>query len=178
DRRGGDVPDRFGRPDAAESRPAGRGSRADSRPGAHREARRDPRGPRRRRHARLGPRPGRVLAPADRDRLDQRANAPRAGRAGARAAGRRRLALRLTWARGELAFVAFERLRVDLPVKPLVRALRKDAPLPVDLHDLSAYRETLVLGAIPVGVVEDGLGPSRPLAAAAHRAPPSLIPLR
>jgi len=87
-------------------------------------------------------------------------------------------ALFVARAGGELALVALERFRVDLPVKTIVRAPRQDAPRGIEFHDLSPHRDVLVLGAVPVGVVQDGFYPTR-LVAFAHLVPPSfLIPLR
>jgi hypothetical protein len=71
----------------------------------------------------------------------------------------------------QLPLVSLERFRVDLPVKTVVRTPRKDAPRGIEFHDLSPHREALVLGAVPVGVVEESLCPIR-LPALAHRAPP------
>jgi len=66
----------------------------------------------------------------------------------------------LARARCELALVPLERYRVYLPVKILVRATRKDASLGIQLDGLSPHSDALVLGAVPVGVVEEGLDPA------------------
>jgi hypothetical protein len=71
----------------------------------------------------------------------------------------------VTRARCKLAFVALERDRVDLPVE--LRMAPDDSSLVVHVHDLSTHRDTLVVGAVPVGVVEDRLG-----VALGHRVPP------
>src|SRR5947208_13588870 len=70
---------------------------------------------------------------------------------------------------GELARIPLERLRIDLPAQ--VRVPRDDSARCVELDDHAAHRDALVLGAIPIGVVEECLD-SAGLLALAHRSPP------
>jgi hypothetical protein len=58
----------------------------------------------------------------------------------------------------ELARIALERDRIDLPVEMLVP--RDDAAVSVKLDDFAADRDALFFGAVPVGVVEEGLDPA------------------
>jgi hypothetical protein len=62
----------------------------------------------------------------------------------------------------ELARIALERNRIDLPVEMLVP--RDDAAVSVQLDDFAADRDALFLGAVPVGVVEERLDPGGLLA--------------
>ena len=58
----------------------------------------------------------------------------------------------------ELSRIAFERNRIDLPVEMLVS--RDDAAVSVQLDDFAADGDALFFGAVPVGVVEEGLDPA------------------
>ena len=48
----------------------------------------------------------------------------------------------------------------DLPAEIVVRVPRNDTALGVQLHDFTAGRDALFFGAVPVGVVEEGLDPA------------------
>jgi hypothetical protein len=48
----------------------------------------------------------------------------------------------------------------DLPAEIVVRVPRNDTALSVQLHDFTADRDALFFGAVPVGVVEEGLDPA------------------
>src|SRR6266516_1878608 len=70
----------------------------------------------------------------------------------------------------EFARIALERFRIDLPAEIVVRVPRDDSARVIELDDLAAHRDALVLGAIPVGVVKERLDPAG-LLALAHRSP-------
>jgi hypothetical protein len=64
----------------------------------------------------------------------------------------------------ELAGIALEGNRIDLPVEMLVP--RDYAAVTVQLDDFAADRDALFLGAVPVDVVEERLDPAGLLAVA------------
>jgi hypothetical protein len=74
----------------------------------------------------------------------------------------------------ELAWIALERDWIDLPAEIVVP--RKNAAFGVELDDLAAHGDALVFGAVSVGVVEERLGPCRPIGVA-HRSRPLTHPM-
>jgi hypothetical protein len=62
-------------------------------------------------------------------------------------------------ARRRLTEVALERDRIDLPREAVVRMRVDDVAVGVELDGLGPHRKRLVVGAVPVRVVEDRLDP-------------------
>ena len=60
----------------------------------------------------------------------------------------------------EFARIALERYRIDLPAETIVRVPRDYVAHRIQLDDLAAHRDALVLRAIAIGVVEERLDPA------------------
>src|SRR2546423_7090647 len=83
---------------------------------------------------------------------------------------RLRLPVVMPRARRELPGVTLERDRVDLPTEGVVPVPLDDDSVRVELDGLGADGQRLIVGAVPVGVVEEGLDAAR-LLAPAHVGP-------
>ena len=61
----------------------------------------------------------------------------------------------------EFAWIAFERFRIDLPAEIIVGVPRNYTARRIQLDDFAAHRDAFILGAVPIGVVEERLDPAR-----------------